>query len=66
MSYPPGVETLAEELYTRDMGDHQGEYMPWSEQIERVKEHYRRLAYKFTDTAWYRARIAQARLRDAF
>ncbi len=53
-------EALAEELYTHDMGMHQGEYVPWRDQIEHVKNSYRRQASKVVNTRWFKQQLINA------
>lgn len=54
-------EELARELYTHDMGMHQGEYVRWTDQIEYVKDSYRRQASKVVNTRWFKQQIQEAR-----
>lgn len=58
-------ESLARELYTHDMGSHQGEFVVWDKQIEQVKDSYRRQASKLVRTKWFQAQIAEAFSRGA-
>lgn len=53
-------EALAQELYTHDMGQHQGEFVPWRSQIDYVKNSYRRQASKFVNTRWFKEQLAAA------
>ena len=53
-------EELAKELYTHDMGLHQGEYVRWRDQIEYVKDSYRRQASKFVNSNWFKNQIGIA------
>ncbi len=58
-------EALAKEIYTQDMGTHQGEYVVWDKQIDQVKDSYRRQASKIVRTKWFQAQIAEAFSRGA-
>ena len=53
-------EELARELYGHDMGQHQGEYVRWIDQIEYVKDSYRRQAMKFVNSNWFKTQIGIA------
>lgn len=53
-------ESLAKELYTHDMGMHQGEFVKWEEQITQVKDSYRRQASKVVNTRWFKQQLANA------
>jgi hypothetical protein len=53
-------EALAKELYAHDMGAHQGEFVPWAAQIEKVKDSYRRQASKIVNTKWFKKEIDRA------
>jgi hypothetical protein len=55
-------EALACELYTKDMGLCQGEYMPWERQIDYVKNSYRRQASKVVNSDWFRIELDKARV----
>lgn len=58
-------EALAKELYTQDMGTHQGEFVLWDKQIEHVRDSYRRQASKVVRTKWFQSQIAEAFGRGA-
>jgi len=53
-------EALAKELYEHDMGSHQGEFMEWDKQIERVQDSYRRQASKIVNTKWFKQQLSNA------
>lgn len=50
-------EDLAIELYTHDMGSHQGEWVDWDRQIDYVKNSYRRQASRFVNTKWFQRQV---------
>jgi hypothetical protein len=53
-------EALAKELYTQDMGVHQGEFVPWEQQIEKVRDSYRRQAMKVVNSKWFKHQLDKA------
>lgn len=59
-------EALAKELFTHDMGLHQGEYSPWEDQIDYVKNSYRRQAMRVVNTQWFRTQIYEASVMGAY
>ncbi len=54
-------EQLAKELYKHDMGLHQGEYVPWDEQIPPIQDSYRRQAVKVVKSDWFVKELESAR-----
>ena len=53
-------EELARELYNLDMGQHQGDYVQWTEQIELVQNSYRRQASRIVNTKWFARELVNA------
>lgn len=54
-------ESLAIELYTWDMRVHDGEFVPWSQQIEQVKDSFRKQAMRVVNSKWFKKELAAAR-----
>lgn len=59
-------EQLAEELYTQDMNQHQGPFVSWNSQIDKVKDSYRRQAMRIVNTKWFKREMKEASLAGAY
>ncbi|UDL15981.1 hypothetical protein QEH42_gp237 [Microbacterium phage Pumpernickel] len=63
-------ESLAKELYEKDMGlhlkaDHQNEIVPWDRQIDYVKNSYYKQASTIVNSKWFKQQLYEASLLGA-